>query len=162
MKSLKDVKPMKSLNDEQKKLFDKLTELQKNVCLKKMEGLNDIDSYVSAGGKGKLDNTQRATISKMLTNINVANFLLSVKNTSISDTLISRERILKIFSDIALNTDERTTDRMVASKHIIVMQGWDAKTAVEIKKLEIDIKMGSALVEDIEEIKKGLAELRFK
>lgn len=107
------------LTEEQLAMFNALTNLQQKVCLKSLEGLNDIESYKQSGGTAKNDNTAAATVSTMLSNVKVAAFLTSMKEGRLTDLIMSREEMLErltllsrtSMSDVVdISTDVLTTD----------------------------------------------------
>lgn len=92
---------MFEMNEEQKILFDKLTPLQKEVVLNSISGMNDIDSYKASSGKAKSDNTMRASVSGILTNLNVAAFKKSMANHIVNPAVMTRQEMIERLSGLA-------------------------------------------------------------
>ena len=57
---------MFEMNEDQTKLFEALTPLQKEVSLNSISGMNNIDAYKASRGRAKNENTMGATVSELL------------------------------------------------------------------------------------------------
>ncbi|EKN3638208.1 terminase small subunit, partial [Yersinia enterocolitica] len=68
-----------TLTEEQKALFDALTQLQKKFVTQILKGKNQTDAYRKAGGKAKGDNLRKAA-HVIATNCDVEAFLKSVQH----------------------------------------------------------------------------------
>jgi phage terminase small subunit len=90
------------LSQEQLDLFGKLkTRLQRNVALKSLEGLSDVDAYLQAGGKAKGDNSQRASASEILCNPNIVAFIESFNAHLIAPSIMTRVEMLERLTGVA-------------------------------------------------------------
>lgn len=89
------------MTEEQKTLFNALTTLQQEISLNSLSGMNDIDSYKNSSGKAEKENTMRATVSEILANPNVELFLDAMKESAVSDAIMSRTRMLELQTQIA-------------------------------------------------------------
>ena len=89
------------MTDEQKELFDKLTTLQQEVSKNSIAGMSDIDAYRSAGGKAKTDDAARASVSQILTNLNVKAFIDSMKHSAVNDAVMSRKEMMETLTRLA-------------------------------------------------------------
>lgn len=89
------------LTQEQKDMFDALSPLQQKVCTNIISGMSDIDAYKEAGGKASTDNSARASVSQLLTNLNVKEFLDSVKHNAVNSAVMSRQEMLERLSNLA-------------------------------------------------------------
>jgi phage terminase small subunit len=92
---------MFEMNDNQKALFEKLTPLQKEISLNSISGKNDIDAYKASKGKAKTVKTMQATVSEILSNPNVQDFIKSMAVVVVQDAIMSRDEMLAELSLIA-------------------------------------------------------------
>ncbi len=92
---------MFKMNEEQKRLFDILKPLQREISLNSIAGMNDIDSYKASSGKAKKENTMRASVSEILTNPNVTAFLDSMKSMAVNDAIMTRAEMLEQLTKLA-------------------------------------------------------------
>lgn len=90
-----------NMTEEQKLLFDKLTPLQQKVAINVISGMSDIDSYESAGGKGKNKETSRSSVSRMLTDVNVKEFIDLMKGEAVKSAVMSRAEMLERLSNLS-------------------------------------------------------------
>lgn len=89
------------LTDKQKELFDDLTKMQQKIVLKSLEGMNDIDAYRAGGGKAKDEITQAVSASQIFSNLKVVSFMDSMKETLISEAIMTRTEALERLTRIA-------------------------------------------------------------
>lgn len=68
-----------TLTEEQKALFDALTQLQRRFVTALLEGANQTEAYRRAGGKAKGDG-ERSKASQLVTKSHVQAFLPSVQH----------------------------------------------------------------------------------
>lgn len=92
---------MFEMNEEQTKLFEKLTPLQKEIALNSISGMNDIDSYKASSGKAKSENTMKASVSQILTNLNVKAFIKSMANHIVNPAVMSRQEMIEKLSELS-------------------------------------------------------------
>ena len=92
---------MFEMNEEQEALFEKLKPLQREIALNSLSGMNDIDSYKASSGKAKTDNSMRASVSEILTNPNVQDFMKAMQAIVVNDAVMSRQEALEILSNNA-------------------------------------------------------------
>ena len=67
--------------------------------------MSNIDSYEKAGGKGKTKAAREACASRMLSNVKAVAFMDSMKQSIVSDKIMSRERMMELQTLIADITD---------------------------------------------------------
>lgn len=89
------------MTEEQKELFERLAPLQQKVAINVVSGMSDIDAYESAGGKAKTKESARASVSQILTNLNVKAFVDSMKKSAVSSAIMSRQEMLERLSELA-------------------------------------------------------------
>ena len=89
------------MSEEQKRLFDDLTRLQQEICTNSLSGMKDIDAYKASSGKAKNVKTMEASVSEILSNPKVKLFLDAMKQTAVSDAVMSRTRMLELQTQIA-------------------------------------------------------------
>ncbi|WP_145480465.1 terminase small subunit [Yersinia similis] len=77
-----------TLTEEQKALFDALTQLQRRFVTALLEGTNQTEAYRRAGGKAKGDG-ERSKASQLVTNSNVQAFLQSVKYETVNEAIMT-------------------------------------------------------------------------
>lgn len=88
-----------TLTDEQKLLADECTKLQRDTVINiECYGMNQTDAYVAAGGKAKKPETQRASVSEILTNPKVIAFRDSLVTESLNKAIMTREEALERLS----------------------------------------------------------------
>jgi hypothetical protein len=110
---------------EQQALFDKLTSLQKRVCINVLNGMNQRQAYKEAGGKAKetaLDNI----VSVMMKNTKVKAFMDEMYSYDLNQTIMSRDEALQIMSGFARAPGVTKRDRIRSVERLARMQGWDA------------------------------------
>lgn len=92
-----------ALTEDQEKLFDELTPLQKRVCTEVLSGLHKSNrqAYYAAGGKAKNDDTADASVSEILSNPRVSAFMDSVRKDEVNTAIMTREEALERLSLIA-------------------------------------------------------------
>jgi len=92
-----------ALTEEQERLFDELTPLQKRLCTEVLSGLNKSNrqAYYAAGGKAKTDETADACVSEILNNPKVSAFMDSVRKGEVNAAIMTREEALERLSLIA-------------------------------------------------------------
>lgn len=90
-----------SLTEEQLSLFGALTRLQKNVALKSLEGLSDVQAYIQGGGKAKNENSIAASASVLLNNSKVKAFLDSFNAHVIAPSIMTRTEMLERLTSMA-------------------------------------------------------------
>ena len=67
------------MNEEQEKLFDSMTPLQKKFSVNYINGRSKKQAYFGAGGKAKNPDSVRNTICRMFTNCYVSEFITQMK-----------------------------------------------------------------------------------
>ncbi|CNB72558.1 terminase small subunit [Yersinia similis] len=77
-----------TLTEEQKALFDALTQLQRRFVTALLEGTNQTEAYRRAGGKAKGDG-ERSKASQLVTNSNVQAFLQSVQHETVNEAIMT-------------------------------------------------------------------------
>ncbi|AIN12508.1 terminase small subunit [Yersinia pseudotuberculosis] len=83
-----------TLTEEQKALFDALTQLQRRFVTALLEGTNQTEAYRRAGGKAKGDG-ERSKASQLVTNSNVQAFLQSVQHETVNEAIMTYTEALE-------------------------------------------------------------------
>lgn len=86
---------MFEMNDNQKALFDTLTSLQKEISLNSISGMNDIDAYKASKGKAKTIKAMEASVSQILSNLKVKDFIDSMANQVVNPAIMSRDEMMQ-------------------------------------------------------------------
>ncbi len=92
---------MFEMSEEQAKLFEKLTALQKEIALNNIAGMSDIDAYKKSKGKAKKESTMRASVCEILANPNVEAFIKSMANHIVNPAIMSRQEMMEKLSSLA-------------------------------------------------------------
>jgi len=121
---------MFEMNEKQKALFDALKPLQQKVCLNVISGMSDIDSYEKAGGKATNKESARASVSKMLTNVNVVNFLDEFKAIAVNKAIMSREEMMETLTALS-KVDLSRLDKLTPE----MMEGLESSFGVKLKAM---------------------------
>lgn len=140
-------KPAFEMNEEQQALFDKLTLLQQEIALNHLSGMNGIDSYMAAkSGKAKTKSSMENAASHALNHKNTKAFLESMKRGIVSDSIMSRVRMMEIqtklseFKESELNglTLTQLTElkgafdvKLKAMKQLAELAGYEAPKQIE-------------------------------
>ncbi|AJJ66922.1 terminase small subunit [Yersinia pseudotuberculosis PB1/+] len=83
-----------TLTEEQKALFDALTQLQRRFVTALLEGANQTEAYRRAGGKARGDG-ERSKASQLVTNSNVQAFLQSVQYETVNEAIMTYTEALE-------------------------------------------------------------------
>lgn len=89
------------MNESQKALFDKLTELQQRLCTNVISGMSQRQAYVAAGGKAVSESAIDSGASEILRNPQVIAFMDSMKDQAISKAVMTRQEALERLSNFA-------------------------------------------------------------
>lgn len=92
---------MFEMNEKQKALFDKLTQLQRRMALNSIAGMKPAENHKDAGGVCKNEPDRRKLASEILTNPDVEAFLDSMKAVAVSNAVMSRQEMLERLSNLA-------------------------------------------------------------
>lgn len=92
---------MFEMSEEQTKLFEKLTPLQKEIALNNISGMNDIESYKNSNGKAKTDRAMRSSVGQILSNRDVKAFIKSMTNHIVNPAIMSRNEMMEKLSSLA-------------------------------------------------------------
>ncbi len=92
---------MFEMNEEQSALFNALTPLQKEVSLNSISGMNNIDAYKASSGKAKTDKARESSVSQILSNHKVKNFIKSMANHIVNPAVMSRQEMIERLSGLA-------------------------------------------------------------
>ncbi|WP_227722620.1 terminase small subunit [Yersinia proxima] len=127
-----------TLTEEQKALFDALTQLQKKFVTQILKGKNQTDAYRKAGGKAKGDNLRKAA-HQIATNIDVEAFLKSVQHETVNDAIMTYEEAME---RLTLMGRTSIADLAIFGTHVvgedddgnpITQSVWSFKNASELK-----------------------------
>ena len=89
------------MNADQKILFEKLTNLQQRVATNVLAGMTQRQAYYEAGGTASSDDSADATCSVMLSDTKVKEFMDSMKESAVSNAVMSRQEALEKLSNLA-------------------------------------------------------------
>ena len=130
------------MNEEQLKLYEALTSLQKacvDIKLKNRATSNAV-AYRSATGRHELSATHSSRLASGIFNHpNVKAFLKSMEVETIDDLIMSRERILADLSDIAETRLEDVVDMIHADDQMMNVESGEIYTGLQsltIKRLD--------------------------
>ncbi|CNE46883.1 MULTISPECIES: terminase small subunit [Yersinia] len=127
-----------TLTEEQKALFDALTQLQKKFVTQILKGKNQTDAYRKAGGKAKGDNLRKAA-HVIATNCDVEAFLKSVQHETVNEAIMTFEEAMERLSVMGRTSiaDLATFGTHVVGKdddgNPIIQSVWSFKNASELK-----------------------------
>lgn len=130
------------MTPEQQALADKLTNLQRGVVLGVVAGKTQRQAYYDAGGKAKNDEAADASVSRMLSDVNVKAFYDSLMDNVAEKAIWTREDSLRELADIARGCDPeaKTSDRVNAIKAINTMQGFDEPSKIDLMNTDGSLK----------------------
>lgn len=154
------------MNKEQRALFNKLTPLQKGVALAKYGNpmITDYDAYVEAkGGSVTNANSAKAIVSRMLTDANLAAFMVSIQtpidDKQIDSKVMSRQQMVEDLTLIANATLFDICDLIHADDEMMNVESGEMYTGMEsftVKRVS-DIKdEHKKLIREIKQGKYGL------
>lgn len=89
------------LSAEQRRLFEQLTELQQRTATNVLSGMSQREAYKAAGGKARSDSAADQVACVMLSNIKVKAFMDSMKESALSDAVMSRQEAMERLSSLA-------------------------------------------------------------
>jgi len=89
------------MDEDLKPLFNKLTRLQKGVCLGVLEGKSQRQAYFAAGGAAKNDESADSITARMLTDAKVKAFMEAAEGKAVTSAIMSKEEMLNRLSTIA-------------------------------------------------------------
>ena len=92
---------MIEMNERQKKLLGDLTSLQREIALNSISGMTDIDSYRNSKGKAKDIKSMEASVSEILSNLKVREFIDSMAETRVNPAIMSRTEMMERLSNLA-------------------------------------------------------------
>ena len=139
------------MNEEQMKLFERLTSLQKEIALNNIAGMSDIDAYKNSNGKAKTERAMRSSVGQILSNPDVKAFIKSMANHIVNPAIMSRERMMelqtKLAESIALSSAEITLGtasefkgafdiQLKAMKQLAELAGYEAPKQIEVTEKE--------------------------
>lgn len=110
---------------EQQALFDKLTTLQKRVCMNILNGMTRPQAYREAGGRAKGDAVNNV-VSVMMRNVHVKAFMDEMYSYDLNQTVMGREEAMEILSGFSRAPGVSKRDRIRSMERLAKMQGWDA------------------------------------
>lgn len=130
------------MTPDQQALADKLTNLQRGVVLGVVAGKTQRQAYYDAGGKAKNDEAADASVSRMLSDVNVKAFYDSLMDNVAEKAIWTREDSLRELADIARGGDPeaKTSDRVNAIKAINTMQGFDEPSKIDLMNTDGSLK----------------------
>jgi len=105
------------LTEEQVEMFEGLTTLRRNVALKKLTGLSDVEAYRQGGGKAKSLTSQTSSAADILTNPDVRAFIDSFNGYLVSKSIMGRQEMLQRLTAMA-RTD--MTDLVDIKNRVVV------------------------------------------
>ena len=102
-----DAEPVPPLTEEQESLLNKLTRFDQRMALLMVQGMNQTDAYIKAGGKAKVDSAY-AIASKKLRNVKFKNFLDVMRKAAAARALCTAEDVARaLMRESGLGRDEK-------------------------------------------------------
>jgi phage terminase small subunit len=154
---------MFEMNENQNKLFNNLTPLQKEVSLNSISGMSNIDSYKNSNGKAKTLQAMEAGVSNILSNAKVKAFIKSMSDHIVNPAIMSRDEMLKELTLIARTNsndlidwgyrDVESIDKSTGETVIVKQSYWTLRSSEEINPDHMSA---------IEEVSAGKYGLKFK
>jgi len=144
------------LTQEQLDMYGALTELQKNVALKKLLGLPDVEAYRQGGGKAIGMNSQTTSASEIINNPNVSQFIDSFNCHVVADAVMTRQEMLERLTAMA-RTD--ITDLVTISNKVVAegSEGEEVEQSFWALKDEQDMKNGGvSAISELSSSREGL------
>jgi len=89
------------MTDDQKKMLEELTPLQKKVAINVIAGMSNIDAYYEAGGKCKTKASAEASASQILSNLKVKVFIESMSHEAVNSAVMTRQEMLERLSNLS-------------------------------------------------------------
>lgn len=156
-------KPAFKMDDNQKKLFELLKPLQKEIALNSISGMNDIDAYKASKGKSKTIKSMEASVSQILSNLKVRAFIESMANNIVNSAIMSRDEMMEELSLVArTNSNDlidwgyrnvEVIDKDTGETKIVKQSFWTLRSVDEINPEHMSA---------IEEVSVGKDGLKFK
>ncbi|BCU90723.1 phage terminase small subunit [Yersinia pseudotuberculosis] len=78
-----------TLTEEQKALFDALTQLQKKFVTHILKGKNQTQAYRKAGGKAKTSDSANVSANQIFNNLKVQAFIQSVQHETVNEAIMT-------------------------------------------------------------------------
>lgn len=89
------------MTNDQKALFDKLTQLQQRVATNVLAGMSQRQAYYEAGGGASNDVSADSTVYELLSNPQVVAFMDAMKIQAVSNAVMTRQEALERLSGFA-------------------------------------------------------------
>lgn len=89
------------MDEDLKPLFDRLTRLQKGVCLGVLEGKTQRQAYKDAGGIAKSDEVADSCASELLSNPKVKEFMEAAQGKALDNAIMTKAEALRSLSNVA-------------------------------------------------------------
>ena len=112
--------------------MSKLTDKQKRFCDEYLIDLNATQAAIRVGYSEKTASEQS---SRLLTNVNIQDYIKSKQKKTSEKLEISKEQILQMVFDIAKSKGERTNDRLKAFEIVNKMLGLNEAEKHEVKEI---------------------------
>lgn len=154
---------MFEMNENQKALFDALTSLQKEISLNSISGMNDIDAYKKSKGKAKTVKAMEASVSQILSNRKVKDFIESMASHIVNPFIMSRDEMMQELTLVARTNsndliewgyrDVETINKETGKTEVVPQAYWTLKASDEINPEHMSA---------IEEVSTGKDGLKFK
>ncbi len=84
-----------TLTEEQKALFDALTQLQKKFVTHILKGKNQTQAYRKAGGKAKTSDSANVSANQIFNNLKVQAFIQSVQHETVNEAIMTYEEAME-------------------------------------------------------------------
>lgn len=126
------------MDEDLKPLFDRLTRLQKGVCLGVLEGKVQTEAYYNAGGIAKSDESARVIVSRMLTDVNVKAFLDAAEEKAVDNSIMTKAEALRSLTNVAngnmADLVNFSTVTLETDKGPVKQTVWSLKDGVELDR----------------------------
>ncbi len=149
-----------SFDEAQFEMFLKLTTLQKGFVTMKMQGMNDIDSYICAGGSAVTEGDQRKSANQLSTNINVRQLWTSLEKTRWEAEIMTREQMGAELTQLSQTTLGDVLDIETEEREMMDMETGEVETVFgqskwSLKPFDEMSKAGLAAISELSVGKDG-------
>lgn len=89
------------MTQDQKALFDRLTQLQQRVATNVLAGMTQRQAYYAAGGKAETDESADSSSCEILRNLQVVEFMDAMKVQAVNNAIMTRQEAMERLSSFA-------------------------------------------------------------
>lgn len=131
------------MDDDLKPLFNKLTRLQKGICLGLLNGKTYAEAYRDAGGIASTNENANSIVSRMLsTEVNVIAFMGAAEGKAVTSAVATKEQVLTRLSQLALGNiadlvEFGTAQVPDADGNLVTQTYWHLKDQSELSEEQL-------------------------